>query len=243
MPAVGFRQFSEEVAAWQPSLLREVFQQHQHQIRVKKEAVAVERLELIFRTALEISNRHGFQAMSVRDLSEATGISMGALYSYIDSKESLLDMILSYGACAAGWAMRVPDSATTARERLRWVLSAHLYLSEVMLPWFFFSYMETRHFSRPFRKQAIGSELWTENLVAGYLREGNESGEFDVGDPELTAALIKPLLQDWYLKRWKYKRRNVDVEHYTRTVLEFVEAYVVRKSSSHASQRHPREES
>ncbi|MCC5809969.1 MAG: TetR/AcrR family transcriptional regulator [Ectothiorhodospiraceae bacterium] len=241
MSAAGFRQFSEEVNAWQPSLLREVFQQHQHQIRVKKEAVAVERLELIFRTALDISNRQGFRAMSVRDLSEATGISMGALYSYIDSKESLLDMILSYGACAAGWAMRVPDSVGSARERLRWILRAHLYLSEVMLPWFFFSYMETRHFSRQFRRQAIGSELWTEHLVADCLRDGNERGEFNVEDPELTAALIKPLLQDWYLKRWKYRQRDIDVERYTSTVLDFVEAYVVRGAVSDASQQHPKE--
>ena len=39
---------------------------------------------------------------------------------------------------------------------------------------------------------------------------------------DLVAALIKAVLQDWYLKRWKYERKGVSVEAYARFVVEFV---------------------
>ena len=32
--------------------------------------------------------------------------------------------------------------------------------------------------------------------------------------PPLMAALTKPLLQDWYVKRAKYRRRKVDIDSY-----------------------------
>ena len=35
---------------------------------------------------------------------------------------------------------------------------------------------------------------------------------FAVDDAVLTAALIKPLLQDWYVKRAKYRRRGIGIE-------------------------------
>ena len=45
----------------------------------------------------------------------------------------------------------------------------------------------------------------------------------------LTASIIKAMLQDWYLKRWKYAKRRVSVEKYARFVLAFVEAFCLKK--------------
>lgn len=36
------------------------------------------------------------------------------------------------------------------------------------------------------------------------------------------AALIKPLLQDWYVKRAKYRRRGVTIDSYIATVQHMV---------------------
>ena len=45
-------------------------------------------------------------------------------------------------------------------------------------------------------------------------------------DVEMTAALIKPLLQDWYVKRAKYHRRGITPERYAQSVIDFVEAAI-----------------
>ncbi len=38
----------------------------------------------------------------------------------------------------------------------------------------------------------------------------------------LLPTMIKPLLQDWYVKRAKYRRRKVSVEEYIAAVQEMV---------------------
>ncbi len=73
---------------------------------------------------------------------------------------------------------------------------------------------------------ATDSEAATEEIFAGVLRRGVEIGVFATADAELTAALVKPLLQDWYVKRAKYRRRGTSIEDYIAAVAAFVEAAV-----------------
>jgi TetR/AcrR family transcriptional regulator, cholesterol catabolism regulator len=213
---------SERAATW----LR-IFERNQDVIKIKRSKMALPNLELIIDTTLKICNRSCFSAMTLRDLSKETGLSMGALYSYIESKESLLAMVL-------GQVLHLVDTVLCAaekdrlspREHLRWLLRRHIFLSEVMQPWFFFAYMEAKTFEGWGRRMAIGSELRTQGLIADCLVAGQASGTFRPVDPFMTAALIKPLLQDWYLKRWKYRRNNVSPDDYAAWVIRFVEAFI-----------------
>ena len=115
---------------------------------------------------------------------------------------------------------------TTVRERLHWLLRVHVYLSEVMQPWFFFAYMEAKTFDRRGRRMAISSELRTERLIVECVTAGQTTREFAAADPTMTASLVKPLLQDWYLKRWKHRRRGVDPDSYADWVVRFVDAFL-----------------
>lgn len=120
--------------------------------------------------------------------------------------------------------------------KLRMAIQTHLYLSEVMQPWFYFSYMEAKNLTKMERDKAIKSELYTEELFVEILRQGQEEGIFVSRDLRLAASLIKATLQDWYLKRWKYAKRNVSVDYYTCFIMDFVEAfYLVPKSQQPAA--------
>jgi len=39
--------------------------------------------------------------------------------------------------------------------------------------------------------------------------------------------MIKAILQDWYLKRWKYEMRNISVEQYASFLIDLVESYLL----------------
>ena len=67
-------------------------------IQTKKRKLLEKNLPLIFDTAIKVSLEKGFNTMSLRDLCRETGLSMGGLYSYIVSKEVLLEMIMDFGA-------------------------------------------------------------------------------------------------------------------------------------------------
>ena len=58
-------------------------------------------------------------------------------------------------------------------------------------------------------------------------------------DSIMTASLIKPLPQDWYLKRWKYRRREVTPDSYVDRVVEFVEAFVLAGGKPSGGARGP----
>ena len=66
-----------------------VFSMHQGKMQIKSRKVAVANLQKIFEATFKLANAKGFQAMSLRDLSRETGISMGGLYAYIGSKNEL----------------------------------------------------------------------------------------------------------------------------------------------------------
>lgn len=216
-----FARFKERAAVSQGDFCLEMFNGHRRAIKAKKEAVAVKNLGLILQATLELGNRKGFRAMTMRDLSRASGLSMGALYDYFASKDQLLEMIQAAGRRITGRIMHSSVQAgRSAADNLAEAIRSHVYLSEVMQEWFFFSYMEARHLGEREKNKAMASELYTERLFAGIIRQGNRQGVFAAARPNLAAALIKAMVQDWYLKRWKYVKRRVSVDRYAGQVVE-----------------------
>jgi TetR/AcrR family transcriptional regulator, cholesterol catabolism regulator len=223
----AFSLFRQEFQGELDATWRRIHDRHRDLIKAKREKVVLRNLEKIVSAALQISNQTSFHSMSLRDLSRKADVSMGVLYNYISSKEQLSTIILGHVLFLVDNALSSPpDSATTARDRLRWLLCTHVYLSEVMQPWFFFAYMEAKTFDRRGRRLAIGSELRTERLIAECVAAGQAAGDFAPADPTMTASLVKPLLQDWYLKRWKYRRRGIDPDSYADWVVRFVEMFL-----------------
>lgn len=222
---MNFSRFQQQFAVSKQDLYREVFAKNRQSMRVKREPTAVKNLERIFDAVLRISNRKGFHAMSMRDLSRETHLSMGALYSYFSSKEELLEILQRQGRTVI---RRILERSLRHEDdplpRLRKLIQTHLYVSEAMQPWFYFSYMETKNLSKSEQKKSIGGELYTEGLIADTLRQGQDTGLFSPIDPHLTASVIKAMLQDWYLKRWKYKSRKITVDQYAAFVMHAVES-------------------
>lgn len=226
----SFADFKRRFDADPNAIWQQIFADNKDAIKIKKEKFVLPNLQAIINSTIDLSNRTGFRAMSLRDLSGSAGMSMGALYSYIDSKKRLMEIIL-------GQVLHVVETTLGGeeprqlepRERLRWLLRNHVFLSEVMQPWFFFAYMEAKSFDNVGKRMAIANELLTEGLITSCLVDGERSGAFRAVDPTMTASLIKPLLQDWYLKRWKYSRRGVGPDAYAAWVIDFVEAFVSRR--------------
>jgi TetR/AcrR family transcriptional regulator, cholesterol catabolism regulator len=225
---MDLKSFEKQVAVSMTDICREIFKNRSHSIKIKKETVAVKNLVRIFKATLKLANQKGFHAMSLRDLCAESGMSMGGLYAYFNNKAELLTLIQAQGRAIIARVMSDQLSGIeNAVQALDMAVRCHLYLSEVLQPWFFFSYMETRFFHAEEGKRAIAGELQSEAIFSGILEKGIARGSFTIADPLLVAAAIKALLQDWYLKRWKYRRRNISVEAYGDFVISMISAYGV----------------
>lgn len=206
-----------------------IFERHRDQIAVRNPAIAIANLVRIIEAVLQSSARKGFHETSLRDLARASGLSMGGLYSYFDGKEQLLTMILTEVAETVQLVLNdIPeDIERDPRTHLRSLIATHISVTELMHSWFVFAYMEAKGFPDGARRLAIESELATESIFAKALERGVEKGVFDVENVDLTAALIKPLLQDWYVKRAKYRKRGIGIQAYTLSVTKFVERAIL----------------
>ena len=229
---MNFSDFKKMVSVSGEDICREILAENRKSIRVKKEETIVRNLSRIFEATLKISNKKGFQAMSMRDLSKEAGLSLGALYGYFSGKEEILEMQQHQGRTVIERILTERIGAETGPvQKLRAAIQTHLYLSEAMQPWFYFSYMEAKHLTRAEKEKAVSGELFTEKVIADILEAGRQQGVFTARDPQLTASVIKAMLQDWYLKRWKYSRRKISVDQYAAFVLDVVETFCITHES------------
>jgi hypothetical protein len=136
---MDLKSFEKQVAVSTEDICREIFRNRSGSIKVKKEKVAVRNLVRIFKATLKLANNKGFHAMSLRDLCAESGMSMGGLYAYFKNKEELLTLIQEQGrAIVARVMMDQLAGIDEARRALDRAIRSHLYLSEVLQPWFFF---------------------------------------------------------------------------------------------------------
>lgn len=224
---VDFATFITEARISVTDLCREIFHGNRGTIKIKNESIAVKNLVALYNATLKLSAEKGFHAMTLRDLCRESGLSMGALYSYINCKEDLLNVLQNDGLhYISGILTDAVATPASPPAKLHILIRTHIYLSEALPALFTFFFMETKNLGRDTQKVLIAAELFTEQMICRVLEEGQRSGEFHVTDPLMTAAHIKPLLQDWYLKRWKYAGRGVSVDDYAASVMAFIDAFV-----------------
>lgn len=220
---IDFQEFQDRWALTVDQICSQIVSENRDRIAIKKDKVAEKNMKRILDSVFSISRDKGFHAMTLRDLSRESGLSMGALYSYFSGKEDLRSMIQRQGVLQARKIILEQIAQyPNPEERLEAALRTHLYLSEILRPWFYFAYMEAASLPAKEKRKAMEDERATEQIFHDILSEGDAAGLFLCRDVGLAAALIKAMLQDWYLKRWKYKRSGTTVEAYATFVVQFV---------------------
>lgn len=200
---------------------RTVFEMHQDKMQIKNPRIAIGNLEKIFTATFKLANSKGFQAMSLRDLSRETGISMGGLYAYIGSKDDLASVI---EGVLRTYIERVIASLAEEDlapvERLRAIIFGEIYMMQILSPWYYFCYMELKGLPRAQQEQAMQLELRFEQILIDAFQAGVETGQFTCAKPELLAAQVLAQLQQWHLKHWKFRLREVSMQEYARSIFD-----------------------
>lgn len=196
---------------------------HAERIGVKRRKPALENMEKIFVATFRLANEVGFRAMSLRDLCRETGLSMGGLYGYIESKDQLAEMIEDVVRHATFEMPRMFAHIESPLERLESLVRGTIYLSEILQPWFYFVFMDSRVLNFEQRGMAKNSELSVQTYIASILDELQPAPR---GDTTLLSAHIMAMFQDWYVKRWKYRAAKVDVDDFADSVLLFMRSHL-----------------
>lgn len=209
------------------TVLSLILSRHSDKMTVRRPAAAHDNLRRIFDATFKLANKVGFAAMTLRDLCRETGLSMGGLYGYLSSKDDLAaiveDVVWYVTNEIPLWFASISDP----RVRLDSTLRAHLFLSELLQPWFYFVFMESRMLPSAQRMIARSSELRFQEMLARLIVEATGCNEESA---KLLASHLVALVQDWHLKRWKYRQLKVGVDDFAESLSALFDmALVLRK--------------
>jgi AcrR family transcriptional regulator len=203
-----------------------LFDRHAGRITVKRRKAALDNLEKIFNATFKLANDVGFRAMNLRDLCRETGLSMGGLYGYITSKDQLAEMIEDVVRHATHEMPRMVAGVTAPLDKIEALMRASIYVSEILQPWFYFVFMDSRVLQAAQRHTAKESELYVQSLFAEIIAQLPQRPE---GSPDLIAAHLMAMFQDWYVKRWKYRAADIGPDQFADSAVRTMRGYLAEK--------------
>lgn len=166
--------------------------------------------------ALRLFARHGYAAVSMRQIAAEVGVQAGALYNYTRDKQSLLfDLMRTHlEDLLAAWeaeAGRLP--AGDARAALEAFTRFHIRFNTRRADAVFVSYMELRSLEPANFAVIEGLRRDYETRLEAILRHGVAEGAFAVAEPRIAAmALISMLtgVNTWFRARGRLSLAQVE---------------------------------
>lgn len=151
--------------------------------------------------ALHLIARHGFAAVSMRQIAQEVGVQAGALYNYTADKQSLLfDLMRTHMEDLLADRAALPHSDdplarldSFARFHIRW----HLRREDQV----FVSYMELRNLTPENFARIEALRKIYEDALEAILSDGMARGQFRVADSKITTLAIIAMLtgmSTWY---------------------------------------------
>ncbi|MHA4871235.1 TetR/AcrR family transcriptional regulator [Duganella sp. PWIR1] len=224
MPArFDFQQFQAVTPLDGVNIWAYLLDRYADRITVKRRKPALENLEKIFNATFKLANDVGFRAMNLRDLCGETGLSMGGLYGYISSKDQLAEMIEDVVRHATLEVPKMYVDMDDPLDRLEALIRASIYVSEILQPWFYFVFMDSRVLQAEQRSTAKESEMYVQALFADVIAT---IPELPAASPDLIAAHLMAMFQDWYVKRWKYRAADIDPDRFADSAVRMMRGYL-----------------
>jgi AcrR family transcriptional regulator len=197
-----------------------VFERHCDNIKTKKLKFAVNNLEKIFEATFKISSKIGFHEMSLRDLCRETGLSMGGIYSCIESKDIIAifvkDMVQLVSSEIVDAALKQDDP----NQALDDIIRHSIYAADILHPWFYFLYFETRCLPKDHQQDSKNIELNMVKKIEMLVKKINSGKKGFNYHFIATMALV--MIQERYLKHWKYKSSDTSLDKHAGEILKLV---------------------
>ncbi len=177
---------------------------------VKDRALIEQRHEQICDAALHLFARKGYHQTSVREVAEAARLSVGALYTYIKTKEDIL--LLVYHRIFKLFQEKMSEAMVKGGEppaQLRAAIGATLKLYEEYQDLILVLYQESHTLRREALQQLFEVDRRYVSMVQAIIERGVREGHFVVEDSNLIAIAILFLCAVWPLKRWNLKKYDL----------------------------------
>lgn len=184
----------------------------------------------IAKGASKLFIKKGYFSTSMRDISKASGLTIGTLYNYITRKEDVLYLV--FDVFHSIWVNRLEEKGVFEIEdpvkQLKAAIQRMLELTNEHRDMVLLMYTESKSLPKDFLKIILEKESGLVECFEKILKRGFEKGVFKIKDPFLLANIIVYLLSIEPLRGWNLRKHykigqinNLVVEYILETVLKY----------------------
>jgi len=174
---------------------------------VEDQSLIDKRRKQVVTAAACLFGRQGYHATTIKQITEAAGISTGLIYLYVKNKEDVLFLVLK--SLLDLYCSEIPKAAIGIENpvlRFCAVLRAYCRVVGNNMDATRLAYRETVSLSTPRKRAIMEMELSTNKLITDSIQQCIDAGYFRPVDPEIAAYRIVLLAHGWSLKSWRLKR-------------------------------------
>jgi AcrR family transcriptional regulator len=197
--------------------------------QIKNSELVREKHLRIAEQASKLFVKKGYHQTSIRDISKATGLTIGNLYDYITKKEDVLYLV--FDVFHSIWVSRLEEEGVfqieDPVEQLKTAIQKMLELVNEQRDMVLLMYTESKSLPKYFLKIILEKESGLVECFEKILKKGVEKGVFKVKDPFLLANIIVYLLSLEPLRGWNL-RKQYNVEENNNNIIDHIMTLVRR---------------
>jgi AcrR family transcriptional regulator len=173
--------------------------------------------------ATELFIKKGYFKTSIREISKATGITIGNLYDYISKKEDVLYLV--FDVFHSAWVRKMEEAQVfkigDPVERLEVALYKMLEIVSIHRDMVLLMYTEGKLLPKEFLRKILENESGLVRYFEEILKDGVEKGAFKIKDPILSSNVIVYLLSMEPLRGWNLRGRY-SLDEINEFMVEFI---------------------
>jgi AcrR family transcriptional regulator len=186
------------------------------------ELVRGKRLQ-IAKVASKLFIKKGYFSTTMREISKASGLTIGNLYDYITKKEDVLYLV--FDVFHSIWVNRLEEKGVFEIEdpvkQLKTAIQRMLELTNEHRDMVLLMYTESKSLPKDFLKIILEKESGLVQCFEKILNRGIGKGVFNIKDPFLLANIIVYLLSIEPLRGWNFKRYKIE------EIDDFIEEFIL----------------
>jgi AcrR family transcriptional regulator len=184
-----------------------------------------ERRAQIVSAAVRLFSDKGFHKTTTREIAKASGLSNGAVYEYVNSKEDILFLACQHIHNEIRRQLQCRDAADApGAVKLRRAIKILFRVMRDMQADVLLIYQEAKSLPRAYLREVLRQEQEIVTFFVDLLREGVADGSLAVAEErlELLAQDIVVMGQMWAFRRWALQNVSFEqfVEHHTSLLLQ-----------------------